>query len=290
MTNPFLLELPAVVSFSGGRTSGFMLHKILEAFGGEQPEGLEICFQNTGLEHPATYDFIEEIARRWGLRVTWLEYCLRLDEKKQTLAHHHRVVTHDTASRDGEPFTTLIWKKKYLPNPVARICTTNLKMRTMDRHLKTLPEFANGYTNAVGLRADEPRRAQRIKNDNSREDVVCPLYLAGYTEEDVLAFWRQQREDHGFDLMLPLTGNMAGNCVGCYLKGPYKLELLMEEMPEHFEWWVRAEQIVRGKAGTGARFRNDRPSYEQMTAKVKSQGSLFPPGLDNDTIPCMCTD
>ena len=35
MTNPYLLDLPAVVSFSGGRTSGFMLRHILDAHGGQ---------------------------------------------------------------------------------------------------------------------------------------------------------------------------------------------------------------------------------------------------------------
>ena len=158
-------------------------------------------------------------------------------------------------------------------------------MATLGRHLKSLDGFADGYTNAVGLRYDEPRRALRLRADNSREQACCPMYDAGHTEEDVLAFWK----DQPFDLMLPLRGNMAGNCVGCYLKGADKLEILMEEMPEHFAWWDRAEKIALKSAQSGARFRNDRPSYAAMMKRVRTQGRLFPPGYE-DTIPCMCTD
>ena len=279
MSSPYLLDLPAVVSFSGGRTSGFMLRQILDAHGG-QPENMKVCFQNTGLEHQATYQFVKDCAERWDVDITWLEYLV--DEDNQ---HDYRVVDFGTAARDGEPFTELILKKKYLPNPVARVCTANLKVRTLDRFLKTLPAFAEGYTNAVGLRYDEPRRVHRVRSDNSREEMYCPMYSAKHTEEDVLAWWSEQP----FDLNLPLHGNMAGNCVGCFLKGRHKLEILMEEMPEHFDWWIRAEKLVQTTAGSGASFRSDRPSYAAMLNTAKTQGRLFD-GLDDDTIPCMCHD
>lgn len=273
--NPYLLDLPAVVSFSGGRTSGFMLRQILEAHGG-QPAELKVCFQNTGLEHPATYDFVRDVAANWGVDITWLEYCT--DEDNQ---HDYRIVDFESAARGGEPFTALIEKKGILPNPMSRMCSSNLKMRTMDRYIKTLPGFCESYTNAIGLRYDEPRRALRIKSDNGREEIAVPMYHAKHTEKDVLEFWKAQP----FDLDLPLTGNMAGNCVGCFLKGRSKLEILMREMPEHFDWWVTAEK--KSKADTPL-FRIDRPSYDAMLKTVKNQGQLF--SGDEDTIPCMCTD
>tara|TARA_R100000458_G_scaffold18097_1_gene15703 strand:- start:1179 stop:2021 length:843 start_codon:yes stop_codon:yes gene_type:complete len=278
-SNPYLLDLPAVVSFSGGRTSGFMLRQILDAHGG-QPEGLVVCFQNTGLEHPATYNFIKEVEDRWGVDITWLEYDLD-EENKPTF----KVVDYDTASRNGEPFEKMILKKSYLPNPVARICTVQLKIRTLSKYLNSLEAFADGWTNAIGLRFDEPRRALRLKGDTVKEDNVAPMYHAKHTEEDVLEFWKNQP----FDLELPLRGNMAGNCVGCFLKGQGKLEILMEEMPEHFDWWVKAESLVPAAHGQGGVFRKDRPSYANLTKQVREQGSLFPPD-DEDTIPCMCTD
>lgn len=279
--NPYRLELPAVVAFSGGRTSGYMLRHILDAFDGVQPDDLQVCFQNTGLEHKATYKFVEDCAKHWGVRITWLEYGVGEDDKPIS-----KVVDADTAAQDGEPFSELIALKGFLPNPVARVCTSNLKMRTQDRHLKSLPAFADGYTNAVGLRFDEPRRAQRIKSDNGRESIVCPLYDAGVTEADVLQWWAEQP----FDLELPMQGNSAGNCVGCFLKGRHKLETLMREMPEYFDWWAKAETLALKSATTGARFRADRPSYADMMEQVRRQGILPFPYPDDESLPCFCHD
>tara|TARA_R100000808_G_scaffold23738_1_gene53110 strand:- start:4104 stop:4946 length:843 start_codon:yes stop_codon:yes gene_type:complete len=279
--NPYLLDLPAVISFSGGRTSGYMLRRILDAHGG-QPEDLKICFQNTGLEHAATYEFVKDCAHRWDCDITWLEYCVKDGD------HDFRVVDYDSASRNGEPFSQLIEKRGYLPSVVARICTTMLKMRTMDKHIRTLPGFEDGYTNAVGLRADEPHRAQRIKSDNSREEIICPIYENGETEVQVLEFWKEQP----FDLNLPLRGNMAGNCVGCFLKKRSKIELLAKEMPEYFNWWIDAEKWASQRSDVRVKkFREDRPSYAKIIEMTERQGWLqFEGDADEVPIPCMCHD
>lgn len=44
------------IAFSGGRTSGFLLHEILEANGG-LPSNAVVTFQNTSRERPETLDF-----------------------------------------------------------------------------------------------------------------------------------------------------------------------------------------------------------------------------------------
>lgn len=279
MQNPYLIDLPGVVSFSGGRTSAFMLYHILEAHGG-QPDGLKVCFQNTGLEHPETYRFIERVADEWGVEIVWTEYCVNEEGE-----HDFRVVTPETASRNGEPFDALIDKRKMLPTPVSRICTVNLKMRTLDRYLKTLPEFSGGYTNAVGLRYDEPRRALRIKADNSRETVTVPMYHAGHTVRDVMSFWSAQP----FDLELPWDNNLWGNCQGCYLKSFHKLRMIADESPEALEWWAKAERRMEGVADV-PRFRIDRPAYAAIIDEARQQGKLFDSDAGEDSIPCMCTD
>ena len=65
MTNPYLLDLPAVVNFSGGRSSGFMLYKIWEAFDFNWPDNCAVIFNNTGHEHPETYNFIHRVSEKW---------------------------------------------------------------------------------------------------------------------------------------------------------------------------------------------------------------------------------
>lgn len=72
--NPYRLDPPAVVSFSGGRTSGYMLWHILESFGGKLPEDVRVVFCNTGKERPETLDFVERCGQRWGVPIVWLEY------------------------------------------------------------------------------------------------------------------------------------------------------------------------------------------------------------------------
>ena len=53
--NPYKILEPTVISFSGGRTSAYMLWKILEANNGLPDEAI-VCFANTGKEEEATLD------------------------------------------------------------------------------------------------------------------------------------------------------------------------------------------------------------------------------------------
>ena len=288
MTNPYLLDLPAVVSFSGGRTSGFMLRQILDAHGG-QPEDLYVCFQNTGLEHAGTYAFVERVAKEWDVDIVWLEYVLDGDNQAT-----YRVVTPGTASKNGEPYDRLIEKKSMLSHPMSRMCTANMKLRVLKQYM-TDQLGKEVWGNAVGLRADEPKRALAALDKNSPSNKYhdplmeneTPLYRAGVTTAEVMSFWAASP----FDLELPLPGSLCSNCVGCHLKGRPLLELLMVEMPEYFDWWIGAEKRIKTKAGAYATFRSDRPNYAAMLATAKNQGQLFPKDIDpEDTIPCMCTD
>ena len=52
--NPYKINGPALISFSGGRTSGFMLWNILQAHNGKLPDDVYVTFANTGKEAPET--------------------------------------------------------------------------------------------------------------------------------------------------------------------------------------------------------------------------------------------
>ena len=73
MTNYILPDGNIQISFSGGRTSGYMLHQILEA-NGSLPDRVQVLFANTGREMPETLEFVRECQERWGVKITWVEY------------------------------------------------------------------------------------------------------------------------------------------------------------------------------------------------------------------------
>ena len=75
--NPYIIPDDGwyrTINVSGGRTSGFLLHQVLQANGG-LPDRTVAVFANTGKERPETLDFIHEMETRWEVDVHWLEYC-----------------------------------------------------------------------------------------------------------------------------------------------------------------------------------------------------------------------
>ena len=77
MNNPYIIPDDGwrrTINVSGGRTSGFLLHQVLEANGG-LPDNVVAVFANTGKEREATLEFIQQMEDRWGVPVYWLEYC-----------------------------------------------------------------------------------------------------------------------------------------------------------------------------------------------------------------------
>ena len=123
----FKITEPTVISFSGGRTSAYMLWRVLQSNDG-LPEDAKVCFANTGKEDEATLRFVDQCSRNWDVPIAWLEY--------QVADTKFKIVNFDQASRNGEPFEALIKKKKYLPNMEARFCTAELKVLTIDRYFK----------------------------------------------------------------------------------------------------------------------------------------------------------
>lgn len=271
MRDHFLPIRPAIVSFSGGRTSGYLLHQVIRAHGGTLPDDVIPVFANTGREHPATYTFVQTIMDRWNVPVHWVEY---IPEKPLV----RRVMPHE-ADRDGKVFESLIARRKFLPNPLARFCTSEMKVLAIRRYAKRILGWKDGWTTMIGIRADEPRRVAKIK-DHLDEIKVCPLARAGVTVEEVNAFWSA----HPFDLGFPPGDNSSGNCYGCFLKTRRTIERLMSEDPRRMQWWVDMEERMGG-----AKFRKDFPSYGQMMHQVTIQGQLYTgPGED---IACgACTD
>lgn len=250
----FAVHGPAVVSFSGGRTSALMLARMVEV--GLAPD-VHVLFANTGKEREETLQFVRDVGEHFKVPVRWLERW-RAEGGKPAV----REVTFETASRRGEPFAALVTERKFLPNPVTRYCTQELKIRVMKAWMR-----GQGYehwTNVVGLRADEPHRVakQRAKEGREQWDLAFPLFDDGITKADVVLFWKRMP----FDLQLR---SLEGNCDLCFLKGVEKRRRIIEDRPESATWWV--EQEVR----VGGTFRADTASYAGLARSAVDQGRMF---------------
>ena len=278
MSNPYKIEGPALISFSGGRTSAFMLWNILQAHGGVLPDDIYVTFANTGKEAPETLDFVHEVEQKWGVKIYWLE--LYFGEERPV--YRTKIVDYETASRNGEPFEALLDRRQYLPNPVTRFCTSELKIKVMSRFMRKLQGYKNWY-NVIGLRYDEPRRVASALKQYEAWTNITPMNDAKHTVEDVSEFWRKQN----FDLKLTNANGKtpAGNCDLCFLKGMDTTISILKERPEMADWWIKQEQKFGDHQG--ATFRKDRPNYIKLVEISKTQQDLFG---DDDQMTCFCHD
>ena len=284
--NIYKTTMPSVISFSGGRTSAYMLWKVLDAYDGKLPENIKVCFANTGREMPETLDFVQACSDNWDVDITWLERYAEVapEDHKNKFIYTTRIVTYDTAARDGQPFLDLLKAKRYAPNPVARFCTVELKIRPIKEWILD-QGWGTPYVGFIGIRADEQRRAAKMHGTiESGQERYLPLWLDKVTKEDIYEFWT----NNDFDLQLPNNNGVTdwGNCDLCFLKGLSKKMAIIRERPSLADWWIKAEKQLSDQVGKGAYFRADQPSYEDMK-KIATTQSSFDFG-DDETIPCFC--
>lgn len=284
--NPYLLAGPTLISFSGGRTSAYMLHEILRAHGGKLPPDVYVVFANTGKEREETLRFVHECSVRWDVRVHWIEW---------TPAGIVEV-GYNSASRNGEPFKALILKKKFLPNAVTRFCTQELKIRAMRDFMR-----AAGYdrwVNAIGLRYDEGLRVFKAlaRNDAGKDrfTTIMPMAKAKATKRGhIMPFWFGEGVERvpnpipadgeltqGFDLGLQ---DYEGNCDLCFLKAMGARKRLIRDNPAMVDWWIEAELTAAELADkpSGARFVTEH-SYADLYRQVRE--NQFMPGLLEDDL------
>lgn len=271
------------ISFSGGRTSAYMLHKILEANGDLPEERVKVMFQNTGREMEETLEFVREVGQRWGVLITMTEY--------RSTAPFFEEVGFQGLSRRGEPFDALIDKRQYLPNQQSRFCTMELKIRTASRFLRSTGW--DRWTAAVGIRADEKHR---LFDKDGNPKVVKerwvnwhPLADAGVSRHMVGDFWKAQP----FDLRLPnVRGNCwLGNCDGCFLKSERSQAVLARDFPERHAWWEAAEERI-GKNSPKIRTKDNetfskRFSKRDLREFMEKQGDW---ALSTDGVLCQVDD
>jgi len=254
------IEEVMMISFSGGRSSAYMTDRLLKQ-GGKRT--MIVCFANTGKEATETLDVVHACEQYWAMRIYWLEY----DADFQ-----FRLVNYETASRNGEPFSALIEKRRYLPNVVWRFCTQELKVLVIKRFMQMLGY--SHWTNVIGIRYDEPARWSRMRAMSERErwDTWMPLVDWRVTKPMVLDFWKAM----AFDLRLE---DYKGNCDLCFLKGRNRMRRLLLDDPTIGDWWIKQEEKI------GATFRKGM-SVRRFVELVRSSPTLF--DYEDADIECFC--
>lgn len=235
MGDPFFITGPALISFSGGRTSAYMLWRILQAHGGTLPDDVHVAFANTGKEREETLRFVHECATRWGIPIHWLEFVT--DLRRVGAAGRFEEVGYNSASRNGEPLDRLINRKGALFSTLkGRWCTQFCKVGVITDFMETRGYLPGTYTEVIGFRADEKDRVFELpmKPRNVNRLFAFPLAKAGVRKPDVFAFWGKQP----FDLQLPRG---TGNCDHCPFLAIKARVARARINPEGLPWWKQRE-------------------------------------------------
>lgn len=250
-----------VVSFSGGRTSAYLVYLIEQMRkSGEFTGNVEYIFMDTGAEHPKTYEFIKKCVEYFGIELT----CLHGDfEQPVGVGHSYKVVPLESLRHDmiNGPFGRLM-AKYGVPTVASAWCTSRMKEETHDKYCNDKYGKDN-YVTWLGVRADEPKRLRIGKNPALR-------YMAEITDfekDDVLDFWQQMPFNLEIDEHL-------GNCVFCFKKSINKVALAARDEPElaaHFIDAIdSASDRVTEKTGIpkGVMFRSNN-SLQSIIAKFQ---------------------
>lgn len=234
-------------SFSFGETSAYMTRLLLTRWRKRYDE-IVVGFGNTAQEREETLVFGNRCDRAFGFNTVWLEAVINPVMGEGT---RHKVVSYETASRNGEPFEEMI-KKYGIPGPGRLHCTRELKTAAMLSYLNSIGWERGTYDTAIGIRADE---ADRRDKDHVAKRIVYPLMDWLPTSKPMVnEFWMKQ------PFRLELTG-YQGNCKWCWKKSMRKHMTLMSEDPSLFDFPERMEALY-GKVG--AEFEKEvPPPYER---------------------------
>jgi|LGVE01.1.fsa_nt_gb 3'-phosphoadenosine 5'-phosphosulfate sulfotransferase (PAPS reductase)/FAD synthetase len=228
-----------IVSFSGGKTSGYMSKLIKDA-----DPSCRVVFMNTGMEHEKTLEFVDRCDKEFGLNVEWIEAKVHHGERKSTSFT-------STTFREAERGISLareVVQKYGLFGMGFLHCTRELKLNPFKAWKKE-----NGLMEAkvaIGIRADEIDRVNPRYKD---EQLYYPLIDLKVTKEDVNNFWSEQ----AFDLGIP---DRLGNCVFCWKKSDKKLVANAKEYPDELKLITELENI--GTKGSDKMFRGKKSSAD----------------------------
>jgi hypothetical protein len=211
-----------LISFSGGKTSAYMLWWLLNRWTDRDNYEIKVVFANTGKEAEGTLEFVQKCSQAWNVDIVWVEAITNPEKGKGVRA---KVVSFETASRNGEPFESMI-AKFGIPSTRVPICTNELKTRVINSYLRSIGW--RKYYKAIGIRIDE---FDRINPKYEKLRIIYPfIRLFPRTKKQVNSWWKFQH----FNLDIHPD---EGNCDNCWKKDMLRLVRNMRRNPRSFDWW-----------------------------------------------------
>ena len=194
-------EARHILGLSGGKDStalAILMHK-------EVPE-MEYFFCDTGKELPETYEYLDRIKARLGIKINYL-----------------------CADRDFDHWLAL--HSGYLPSPKRRWCTEQMKIKPLETFI------GNDETiSYVGIRADENRDGYISTKSNITP--VYPFKEKGLVKADIVRLL----EEYGIGIPEYYKWRSRSGCFFCFFQRKYEWVMLAQEHPDLFEQAVRYEQ------------------------------------------------
>lgn len=264
-----MVERPVrhILGISGGKDSTALAVLMRQ----EHPElPMEYFFCDTHKELAETYEYLERIEARLGIKITRLSPDRGFDH----------------------------WLEVYggvLPSPQVRWCTKQMKIKPLEEFIGE--DEAVSY---VGIRADENRDGYVSTKPNIRP--VFPFKQLGLVKADILNLL----EESGIGLPDYYRWRSRSGCFFCFFQRKYEWVMLAQEHPSLFAEAVRYEQThsdgrqyswTQGETLTELLARRDEilADHEKALARqqqaqpnrplVEALGAVLDD--EDDTLPCL---
>ena len=190
-----------ILGLSGGKDStalAVLLHK-------EIPQ-MEYFFCDTHKELPETYEYLERIKARLGIKIHYLNAEIGFD---YWLDIHGGM----------------------LPSPKMRWCTVKMKIEPLEKFVGN--DFAYSY---IGIRADENRDG--YISTNPKIKPIYPFKEKGLVKEDIIKIL----DESGIGMPEYYQWRSRSGCFFCFFQRKYEWVMLAQEHPELFQKAIEYEQ------------------------------------------------
>lgn len=194
-----------VMGLSGGKDSSALAVYIQQNMP-DVADAMEYFFCDTHKELPETYEYLERLKARLGIRIVFLE--------------DNRGFDHWLNIYGG-----------YLPSSKMRWCTKQLKLLPFEQFVGN-----DEVISYVAIRADEPRDGYKPRKDNIK--TCFPFKENGLVRNDIIRIL----EDSGLGMPSYYEWRSRSGCFFCFFQRKYEWLMLSEKHPDLFKEAVEYEK------------------------------------------------